>query len=227
MKILVIEDNVTIAKQLVEFLSSHAWSVDHAFKGKQGLALAQEHIYDVVILDLGLPDMDGLEVCRTLKQETALQPGILMLTARDAFEDKAEGFHLGTDDYLTKPFDLREVALRCKALGRRNDLHQPKEIIAGELRINIANKTAYRQDKELKLTSTGFLILKTLMQAHPHPVSRREILHRIWGDAPPESDALKSHVYSLRSTVDKPFPTSLIKTVLNIGFKLDIPDDEH
>ncbi len=223
MKILVIEDNVTIAKQLVDFLSAHAWSVDYAHSGKQGVSLVLSQVFDVVLLDLNLPDIDGLEVCRQIKQDADTVPAILMLTARDAFEDKAEGFHLGADDYLTKPFDLRELALRCQALARRQELHQPKIISVGELNLDNSSKSATRQGQALKLTSTGFTILKALVMAHPNPVSRGELIHRIWGDELPDSDALKSHIYSLRNSVDKPFDKPLIKTVLNVGYKLDTP----
>ncbi|GAA6204702.1 response regulator transcription factor [Thalassotalea sp. SU-HH00458] len=222
MKILLIEDNNTIAKQLVEFLALQHWVVDHAHKGKLGEKLALEDIYDVIILDLNLPDIDGLTLCERIKNQATITPPILMLTARDTFEDKSLGFHKGADDYLTKPVDLRELALRCQALSRRNMLHKPKQLQLGELFIDLTRQTATRNHQVLALTSTSFTILSVLAQQHPTPVSRSELMHKIWGDNPPNTDALKSHIYSLRSVLDKPFDKPLLKTILNIGFKLDI-----
>ena len=121
--VLLIEDNLIIARQLCDFLMGVGWLVEHCVKGVQGVELALEQVYDVIILDLNLPDMDGLQVCERIKQQSLTHIPILMLTARDAFEDKAEGFGLGADDYVTKPFELRELVLRCSALARRNLLH--------------------------------------------------------------------------------------------------------
>ena len=117
LKLLLIEDNMSIARQLVTFLHSHQWQVEHAATASLGLQLARQQPYDLVLLDLNLPDMDGLEVCQHLKQQLDVNIPVLMLTARDSFEDKARGFGIGADDYLTKPFDLRELALRCQALA--------------------------------------------------------------------------------------------------------------
>lgn len=221
MKILIIEDNAVIARQVGDFLIAKGWSIDFAATGELGIILALAEVHDVVLLDLNLPDMDGLVACTRIKREAAIVPAVLMLTARDAFEDKSEGFHTGADDYVTKPFDLRELALRCEALARRRELHQPKVLQVGSLCLNSTSKTVSREGRSLTLTHTAFVILQCLMQAHPQPVSRSELLHRIWGDEMPDSDALKSHIYSLRNTVDRPFNKALIKTVLNVGYKLD------
>lgn len=222
MKVLVVEDNPVIGKQLVEFLSAQRWVVDLATNGELAISLCQKEIFDVVLLDLNLPGVDGLTVCQQIKAQAERNTPILMLTARDAFEDKALGFAKGADDYLTKPYDLREVVLRCQALTRRQDLQRSNSLQIGELTLNTSDRTAYRQSQPLKLTQTGFIILKSLMEAHPEPVSRRVLMHNIWGDDTPDSDALKSHMYSLRNVVDKPFEKPLIKTILNLGFKLDI-----
>lgn len=222
MKVLVVEDNPVIGKQLVEFLSGHQWVVDLATNGELAMQLASQEIFDVVLLDLNLPDVDGLEVCQQIKQQAERNLPVLMLTARDSFQDKAQGFAQGADDYLTKPYDLREVVLRCQALTRRKDLQRSKTLQVGELKLDLSARTASRDDQPLKLTNTGFTILQSLMQAHPDPVSRRALMHDIWGDDAPDSDALKSHMYSLRNIVDKPFKYPVIKTILNIGFKLDI-----
>lgn len=225
LNILLIEDNVAIARQLLEFLAGHSWQVDFAATGSLGLTLVHTNIYDVVILDLNLPDMDGLEVCAQIKQGGDINTPVLMLTARDAFEDKAQGFGQGADDYVTKPFEFRELALRCQALARRNDLHRNKQLHLGELRIDLMQSIATRADQPLALTAVGFRILVQIAQAYPNPISRSRLLHQIWGDNPPESDALKSHIYSLRAALDKPFSTSMLSTITNVGYKLVLPDD--
>ena len=221
---MLVEDNQAIAKQVVEFLSGHNWSVDYAHNGEMGIALALEQIFDVILLDLNLPDIDGLQVCETIKQSAKVIPPILMLTARDSFEDKSAGFGTGADDYLTKPFDLRELALRCKALARRVELHNKQELTIGELSIDLVSNTATRKGEELQLTSIGFQLLVILAQHYPKPVPRSVISHKLWSDSPPDSDALKSHIYSLRRTLDKPFAYPMLKTILNLGYQLEVKE---
>lgn len=223
MKVLLIEDNQTIARQVAEFLSGHRWQVDFAHNAYLGIQLALEQIYDVILLDLNLPDLDGLTVCEHIKGNSEVTPPILMLTARDSFEDKAAGFQHGADDYLTKPFDLRELALRCKALARRQVLHQPRILKLGGLELDTRTKTATRDHIPLELTKVGFCILELLVKCHPEPASRSYIAHQLWGENPPESDALKSHIYSLRKALDKPFAFPMLTTVMNAGFKLELP----
>ncbi|WP_439105794.1 response regulator transcription factor [Congregibacter sp.] len=222
LSVLLVEDHLPIARQVTDFLEGHGWQVDHASTGKHALMLALEHCYDVVLLDLNLPDIDGTVVCERIKSSAETNVPILMLTARDSFEEKADGFGRGADDYLTKPFDLRELVLRCQALAKRNELHQSKVLELGELRIDITQKLAWRQTQALTLTTIGFRILVQLAQAYPNPVARSVLLHQIWGDTPPDSDALKSHIYSLRSELDKPFEAPMLKTITNVGYKLDL-----
>jgi DNA-binding response OmpR family regulator len=222
LSLLLIEDNLTIASQLTQFFEGKDWHVDYAANGKLGIQLALAHPFDVVLLDLNLPDIDGFKVCMTIKQQAATYLPVLMLTARDAFEDKAEGYSLGADDYVTKPFDLRELALRCQALARRHQLHKNQTLQVGELTIEPNQHTAYRQGKPLKLTNIGFNILLALAQAYPQAVSRSALIHQVWRDDPPDSDALKSHIYSLRHTLDKPFEDPMLTTITNVGYKLDV-----
>jgi DNA-binding response OmpR family regulator len=220
LKILLIEDNLAIARQLIEFLGGHKWVVDYAQTGQLGVSLAAENIYDVVLLDLNLPDIDGLDVCQQIKQRAQFNIPILMLTARDAFEDKVRGFDQGADDYVTKPFEMRELVLRCQALARRHNLHTNKQIVIAELQLDLGQKTASRKGQALSLTNIDFSILSVLAQAYPQAVSRSVLMHKIWGDEPPESDALKSHIYSLRTALDKPFEQAMLVTITNVGYKL-------
>ncbi|MEP5567910.1 MAG: response regulator transcription factor [Halioglobus sp.] len=220
MKIILVEDNNTIAKQVVEFFDGLGWTVDYASAGHQGIELAQSSIFDVMILDLNLPDVDGLEVCRRLKTSLNYNLPVLMLTARDAYEDKASGYGQGADDYVTKPFDLRELRLRCEALARRQDLHKSAELKLGGLCLSVKSQEAQRDGVPLKLTSIGFRILQALVEAYPDPVTRTRLIHELWGDDPPDSDALRSHVYSLRAALDKPFDNAMLKTLPNLGYRL-------
>ncbi|WP_299942621.1 response regulator transcription factor [uncultured Microbulbifer sp.] len=221
LKILLIEDNPVIARQVAEFLQAEGWRMDFSHCGRQGMQLALEQIFDLVLLDLGLPDMDGLEVCKKIKAEAPVNIPVLMLTARDAISDKEHGFGVGADDYLCKPFDPRELILRCRALARRHQLHTNDKIQIGDLQICHRQQTACRDKKPLVLTTIGFRILTLLAQASPAPVSRSALIHHIWGDDPPETDALKSHIYSLRQALDKPFKTPMLKTITNLGYQLE------
>ncbi|RLQ22000.1 response regulator [Seongchinamella sediminis] len=225
MKILLVEDNGTIVAQLVSFLEGLGWTVDCASSGGQGVDLARGDVFDVLVLDLNLPDMDGLAVCRRLKTKLDYNLPVLMLTARDSFEDKASGYGEGADDYVTKPFDLRELRLRCEALSRRHRLHQTAELSLGELSLSLKSQEARRRGELLKLTGVGFRILRELVEAYPEAVTRSQLIHRLWGDDPPDSDALRSHIYGLRAVLDKPFDSAMLKTLPNVGYRLVCDED--
>ena len=222
LSVLVVEDHPTIARQLVDFLEGLGWQLDHAGSGSLAVRLATQHRYDVVLLDLNLPDMDGLQVCREIKAHAPSNVPVLMLTARDAFEDKAQGFREGADDYLAKPFDLREVALRCEALARRGTLHQQQEMRVGPLTLLVREKRALYDGRPLVLTQAGFSILQLLCREHPHPVSRSALVQHLWGASPPDSDALKSHIYTLRKTLEGASGRRLLATILQLGYRLDL-----
>lgn len=222
LQVLLIEDQLSIAKNIAEYMEQKGHVFDFADKGKQGLALALECYFDLIILDLNLPTMDGLEVCRQIREKSERHIPILMLTARDSIDDKVSGFNVGADDYLTKPFSLQELEVRCLALSRRHQLHTNDIVELGPLRLDRKRKTATRDGKALALHSMGYKILAILVEAHPQVVSRSELSHKLWGDEPTESDALRSHIYQLRAVVDKPFSTALLKTIFGVGFALEI-----
>lgn len=222
MKILLIEDNLVLARQVVEYLECQGCQLDHALKGRQGLELVLTHPYDLVIVDLMLPDIDGFSVCEKIKQDQAVNMPVLILTARDAIDDKTRGFSAGADDYLTKPFDLMELWLRCQALTRRQALFRSQKISIDELSLDLSTRSVQRQGQSLTLNQTSFLILATLAQAYPQPVSRSLLIHKIWQDEPPDSDALKSHIYQLRQILDKGFSYPMLKTINNLGYTLSI-----
>jgi DNA-binding response OmpR family regulator len=222
MKILLIEDHAELAIQLGEFIGNLGWSIDFSSTGKQGLSLALDNEYDLIILDLNLPDIDGIHVCREIKSNSKFNVPVLMLTARDSFADKVKGFDFGADEYLTKPYDLRELALRCKVLTRRQELYQSNKMSLGELSLDLNENRAFRDDQEVILNKTSFAILLMLVKAYPNPVSKSRIMHVIWGDTPPETNSLKSHIYNLRAAIDKPFSRNIVRTIVNVGYKLEL-----
>lgn len=220
--ILVVEDHPTIARQTVEFLEGLKWQTDHAATGALAIDLATRNAYDVVLLDLNLPDLDGLEVCRAIKARAPRNVPVLMLTARDAFEDKARGFNEGADDYLTKPFDLRELALRCEALARRGQLHISQEMRVGPLTLLPREKRALYDGVPLPLTLIGFRILSMLCTVYPQAVSRSALMHELWGANPPDSDALKSHIYALRKQLELAGDGKMVVTIPQLGYRLTL-----
>lgn len=218
-----VEDHPVIARQVIAFMDGLHWQTDHAATGALAIALATREPYDVVVLDLNLPDIDGLDVCRAIKEKAPRNVPVLMLTARDAFDDKARGFNGGADDYLTKPFDLRELALHCEALARRGQLHREQQLAIGPLLLLAREQRALHQGADLALTPAGFKILSALCEAHPRAVSRSALTHALWGANPPDSDALKSHIYALRKQLELAGGAGMIVTIPQLGYRLQLP----
>ena len=220
--VLLVEDNRSLAQTVIEFFALEDIDCDYAFTGPQGLELASTSPYDVILLDINLPKMDGLEVCQVLRRNGVDMP-ILMLTARDTLDDKLAGFDAGTDDYLVKPFELRELVARVKVLaGRRSG--QGKRLQVGPLTLDLSLKEVRRDGQELHLTPTCWKILELLMSESPKVVSREKIEAWVWGDALPDTNSLKVHLYRLRKQVDKPFDNKLIHTVATHGVALRLDD---
>ena len=223
--ILVVEDQQSIAQNIANYMEVKGHVLDFATQGDQGLALALTNHYDLVILDLNLPVMDGLEVCKQLRQKARYHVPIIMLTARDSIDDKISGFTLGADDYLTKPFSLEELEVRCFALSRRHLLQTNDTLTFDKLHINRKTQQVTRAGESLELHSMGYRILSILAEAYPQVVSRSTLSQKLWGDEPTESDALRSHIYQLRNVLDKPFDYPMIKTMHGIGFVLNVKSD--
>ncbi|WP_417690599.1 response regulator transcription factor [Pseudidiomarina sp.] len=223
--VLLVEDTLAIATEVCDFLEEQGVQVDFAATGKHGLQLAQAHDYDVIVLDVMLPDMTGIQVCESIKLTCDPVPPVLLLTARDSISDKSVGFAAGADDYLTKPFDLQELYLRCQALARRQQLHQAQTVKIGELEVNERRQWAQREGKLLKLSSTDFAILMLLVRAYPNAVSRQQVISKVWGDDLPDSDVLRSHIYTLRQALDKPYDTAMLATLHGVGFRLQTSEN--
>jgi len=220
MKVLLIEDDRTVAVYVADLLFMQGIICEHAFHGEAGINLATENVYDVIVLDLILPDISGLKVCKRLRRLGQDTP-VIMVTAKNNLSDKLAGFSAGADDYLCKPFAIEELAERIRVLAQRRS-GQSKVLRVGELELDLHSFTAKREGVNLKLTPTGWQVLETLMRAYPAVVSREHLERVLWQETPPDSNSLKVHLCNLRQQLDKPFGSSLLKTVPKLGFKLTL-----
>jgi len=219
--VLLIEDNRSISEMVGEYLERRGYSVDFAADGVTGLHLAVTNSYDVVVLDLMLPGMDGIEVCRKLRQDAKRSTPVLMLTARDTLEDKVSGLDAGADDYLVKPFELKELDARVRSLIRRDRRQVSQGVLkVGDLVLDTATLRLTRNGKDLLVSPIGLKLLSILMRESPRVVSRRDIEREVWGDMLPDSDTLRSHLYNLRKVIDKPFDHPLLHTIHSAGYRL-------
>ncbi len=221
-RMLVIEDNRDIVENILDYFEVKGYILDFSMDGIGGLHLAITNDYDVIVLDLMLPGMDGITLCRKLKKEVGKNVPVLMLTARDTLDDKLTGFDAGADDYLVKPFALQELEARIKVLTARIILDSEKLKVA-DLILDKGTLEVLRENQKIELNNTCVNILKELMKASPNVVRRSELEHAIWGDMPPGSDALRSHMYTLRRKIDKPFTKHLLETVHGVGFRIREP----
>ncbi|WP_020408383.1 response regulator transcription factor [Hahella ganghwensis] len=220
MRVLVVEDNEDIAASIAEYLEAQGCECDFAYNGLSGLHQAVSYEYDLYIFDIAMPGMNGLELCKTLRQDKKDSRPVLFLTARDTLEDKLEGFASGADDYLVKPFELQELYARLQAIARRYYGGNTNVLALGDLQINLDTHEVIREGKEIELAPITFKLLQTLMQHSPNLVSRDQLAHEVWGDTLPDSDSLRSHIYKLRQLIDRPFNKPLIHTVQGHGFRM-------
>ncbi|MCH8501184.1 MAG: response regulator transcription factor [Aliidiomarina sp.] len=220
MRALIVEDNRDISGNIAEYLERHHYVLDFAYDGVSAVQLAMANSYDVIVLDLMLPRMDGLSVCERLRTGAALETPILMLTARDTLEDKLNGFRMGADDYLTKPFELQELHARLQALYKRSHRKATNLLTVGDLILNRATLQVHRAGRHLDITPAGMRLLQRLMEAAPAVVARDDLEALLWADERPDGDALRSHMYKLRQIIDRPFANPLIHTVHRIGYRI-------
>ncbi len=221
MKILLIEDNPDILKNLSEYFNACGYITDCAEDGLTGLHLAATQDFDLIILDLMLPGIDGITLCRRLRTDAQNQTPIIMLTARDRIEDKLEGFEAGADDYLVKPFDLSELKARLEAVIKRSRNVQDGAILkSGDLILNTRTLELHRGDNPIKVGPTAIKILECLMRASPDLVKKGILEEFVWGDTLLESDVLRVHIHSLRQAIDKPFNLNSLLTVSRVGYRL-------
>ena len=225
--ILLVEDHIELALTLSEYLEQHQFVVDYVRNIESAKSLIEKNIYQLFLFDINLPDGSGFELCQWLRNDQCNDTPVIMLTARDTLEDKICGFDHGTDDYLVKPFDFKELVARANALIKRASGDVSKHILQIEdLTLDSSTQTVFRAGHSLELPPIQFKLLKILMRQSPKIVTKQEMIMAVWGDEEPESDALRSHIYNLRKLVDKPFEKKLIHTISGVGLKM-IPEQSH
>lgn len=223
MRILIVEDDVVIASELERILRKNGYYPDVAPDGKTGLDFALSHPYKVILLDVMLPLMDGIEVCQSLRRAGNDTP-VLMLTARDAIDDRVKGLDTGADDYLVKPFAVPELLARVRALSRRDAANKADVVKVADLVVDGNARTATRAGKPLNLTKREFTLLEALARHTGNVLTREAILERVWNNEESLPNTVNFHVSSLRKKVDSGSSVKLIYTVHGTGYVLRPPD---
>lgn len=225
--VLMVEDNREFAARAAELLGQVGYTVDYAPDGEVGLQLASNNRYDVILLDARLPrpHQDGFRLCQQLRDRVhgRRRTPVMMITGLGALDDRLAGFAAGADDYLVKPFDGRELIARLQALIRRDRCELvPKVMTVGDLSLDTGTRRVSRAGRLINLRPVPQRILEILMRESPHVVYREDLEREIWGDEPPDSDTLRSHLYQLRIAIDRPFDRPLLHTVTRTGYALRV-----
>jgi two-component system, OmpR family, response regulator len=218
-RVLVVEDEPLIAKGLQHALEAESYVVDVANRGDDGLWMATENTYDAIILDVMLPGTNGFVVCRELRAKGCATP-IMMLTAKDGEFDQAEGLDTGADDYLTKPFSLVVLLAHVRALVRRGPTSRQPVLAAGDLLLDVAQRTCHRGDVVIDLTPREFSLLRYLLHRRGETVSKEELIEHVWDDDVVEAHVLQVYIGYLRRKIDEPFDRSALETVRGHGYRL-------
>ena len=219
-RLLIVEDHTALAENISEFFEGEEFLLDFATDGLTALHLVAVNQYDVVVLDIMLPGVNGFEICRRIRNDLSCSTPIIMMTAKGELEDKATGFNTGADDYLVKPFELRELQLRIEALYRRATSGNSQTLQAGNLSFDPGKLMVSLDGEELLLSGMPVKIFETLLRAYPNFVSYEELRSKIWGDAEVEINVLRTHVYTLRKQLQQKYDKTLIKTIHGRGFQL-------
>ena len=223
MKVLLVEDEARLATAVRRVLTDEGYTTDWASDGADGLDRAEQGGYDVILLDVMLPSYDGYEIARRLRAEGSTAP-ILMLTARDAIQDRVRGLDAGADDYLVKPFALAELLARVRALGRRAKMgvaaDSPTLTIA-DLELDLHSRDARRGPRRIELTAREFALLETLMRHPGQVMSRSQLLDSVWSyDSTTESNVVDIYIHYLRNKIDRGFDRKLIRTARGMGYAI-------
>lgn len=218
LNVLLVEDDIDLATTIVDYLDIESINCDHASNGVMGLNLIQHNHYQMIMLDINMPKMDGLTLCNTLREQ-GLDIPVLMLTARDSLENKLQGFAAGSDDYLIKPFAMKELVARVQVLAKRRS-GEVKRLLLGDLSLDLTQHTVRLQQQPLKLSPIAFKLLEVLVRASPQSVSRPQIMQAIWGDEQPDSNSLKVHIYHLRKQLETADSNIKLETISGVGFAI-------
>lgn len=216
--VLLVEDDRDLAETVIQFLGIHDIECDYASNGQSGVNLLQENNYDVLLLDLNLPKLDGISVCQQARESGNNIP-ILMLTARDQLQDKISGFNSGADDFLVKPFALQELLLRIQALARRRS-GQSKLLQHGNLSMNISLREVTLGEEHVHVSPIGWKLLEVLLRYAPEAVPRERLQSAVWGDEIPDSNSLKVHIHKLRKVLNVEGESPLLHTIPGYGFAI-------
>jgi two-component system OmpR family response regulator len=220
MRVLVVEDELKMAALIRRGLVEEGHGADVAATGEDALWMAQAHPYDAIVLDVMLPRLGGFETCKQLRDVGVWAP-VLMLTARDAVEDRVAGLDAGADDYLTKPFSFAELLARLRALARRGSVERPAVVEVGDLRLDPASRRAWRGGAEIQLSPKEFALLETFMRRPGQVLTRLQLLEHAWDFAyENRSNVIDVYVRYLREKIDRPFGTDSIETVRGVGYRL-------
>ena len=224
LRVLLVEDDRDVAANVAEYLAPRGYTIDFAYDGSAALERLRSEHFDVVVLDIGLPKLDGVGVSQELRRFGDEVP-VLVITARDSLADKTEAFSVGVDDYLVKPFALAELELRLVALHRRAQRSGHAQILqVADLRFDTGTRRVTRAGQELTLNRSQQQILEILMRASPEVVTRETLTARLWGGESPGDDTLRTHLFELRARVDKPFDSPLLRTLRGIGYAIADPE---
>jgi two-component system OmpR family response regulator len=220
MRVLVVEDELKMAALIRRGLVEEGHGADVAATGEDALWMAQAHPYDAIVLDVMLPRLGGFETCKQLRDVGVWAP-VLMLTARDAVDDRVAGLDAGADDYLTKPFSFAELLARLRALARRGSVERPAVVEAGDLRLDPASRRTWRGEYEIQLSPKEFALLETFMRRPGQVLTRLQLLEHAWDFAyENRSNVVDVYVRYLREKIDRPFGTDSIETVRGVGYRL-------
>jgi len=218
MNVLLVEDDHDLACTVIDYLALEQIDSDHASNGVAALNLLRSHRYDVILLDINLPRLNGFSVCQQLRLD-GLDTPVIMLTARDQLSDKLEGFRAGTDDYLVKPFELEELVVRLQSLARRRS-GQVQQLQYRDLTMNLSERQVSRGGERLHLSPSNWTLLEVLLRAAPASVTKNQLERALWGDDSPDSNALKVHMFKLRKAINIDGAPALIHTLSGFGFVL-------
>lgn len=224
MRILLVEDDTDLAQFIRKGLKEEQYAVDVAADGEEGLELALNNAYDLLILDIMLPKLDGLTLCRRIRAEGNMTP-VLLLTARNTVEDKVSGFDTGADQFVSKPFTFVELLARIRALLRRGSAQQIAQLQAADLRLDPASHRVWRAGQEITLTNKEYALLEFLLRNKNRVLTRTAIIEHVWDISyDPMTNIVDAHIRALRAKIDRDFSPPLIATVRGAGYMLEEPD---
>lgn len=220
MKVLIVEDNHHVAETIADYLELVGIDIDCAYHGVAAIEILKNQSFDAIVMDIMMPKLDGISTVQALRNDYACSTPIIFLTAKDTLEDKIHAFEAGGDDYLVKPFAMEELHIRLLALSKRGKRTDVGKITFEDMEMDIKAGTLSRQQQLIKLAPIQLKIIALLMKKAPDIVSKNELTEHIWGDELPSSDALRSHLYTIRNAIDKGFDTPRLETIHGKGYRL-------